>query len=93
MIDPMDGISSSSSNSFNPNEALSSLGGNDGRDIFDGYALQGNTIKIDKIRSFMGILSGCVAGILGLTGLLGIGRRIPSVSHILYLYDLFLHII
>jgi hypothetical protein len=72
MIDPMEGISSPNSG-FNPSEALSSLGGNDGRDIFDGYALQGNSIKIDQIRSFMGILSGCVAGILGLTGLFGIG--------------------
>ena len=31
-----------------------------------------NAKAIDRIRSFMGIVSGCVAGILGLTGLEGL---------------------
>lgn len=43
------------------------------KDVFDPVALNFNLKKIDNIRSFMGIASGCVAGIFGLTGLQGLG--------------------
>jgi hypothetical protein len=43
------------------------------KDVFDPNALMFNLKRIDKIRSFMGIVSGCVAGIFGLTGLQGLG--------------------
>ena len=43
------------------------------KDVFDPIALNSNLKRIDKIRSFMGIVSGCVAGICGLTGLQGLG--------------------
>ena len=39
---------------------------------FDPVALGTNLQRIDKIRSFMGIVSGCVAGIFGLTSFEGL---------------------
>lgn len=47
-------------------------GGGQG-EIFNLQAQMYNIKKMDEIRSFMGILSGCVAGICGLTGLQGLG--------------------
>lgn len=41
------------------------------REVFDPLAMGANFQRIDRIRSVMGIASGCVAGILGLTGLTG----------------------
>jgi hypothetical protein len=69
----MEGISS-----FHPNDAYRSVG--DGRDIFDGFLLQGNMMKVDRIHSFMGIISGCVAGVTGLTGWVGIGMDLSCVD-------------
>ena len=43
------------------------------QEVFDMDAFRYNFRKMDKIRSFMGIVSGCVAGVLGLTGLSGLG--------------------
>ena len=49
------------------------------KDVFDPNALNFNLKNIDKIRSFMGIVSGCVAGILGITGILpGFGESIAD---------------
>ena len=45
-----------------------------GEEVFDVNAFKSNLRKIDKIRSFMGIISGCVAGVCGLTGLSGLGE-------------------
>jgi len=42
------------------------------REVLDMTAAMANHKKVDTIRSFMGIVSGCVAGILGLTGLEGL---------------------
>lgn len=67
MIDPMANISRPDGSSNQGD-----MTGGEGRDVFDMGALQSNTIKTDKIRSFMGIVSGCIAGILGLTGLEGL---------------------
>jgi hypothetical protein len=77
MIDPMADID-------NPNAAMPAGGGGgsgdnniDGdhsQEVFDTNAYRANFIKMDKIRSFMGIASGCVAGVCGLTGLSGLGK-------------------
>lgn len=45
----------------------------DAKEVFDPNALNQNMMRIDKVRSFMGIVSGCVAGISGFTGLEGLG--------------------
>jgi len=44
------------------------------KEVFDMDAFRYNFRKMDKIRSFMGIVAGCVAGVLGLTGLSGLGE-------------------
>jgi hypothetical protein len=44
------------------------------QEVFDMDAYKSNFRKVDKIRSFMGIASGCVAGVCGLTGLSGLGE-------------------
>mmetsp|Transcript_661 Transcript_661/g.1029 ORF Transcript_661/g.1029 Transcript_661/m.1029 type:complete len:128 (-) Transcript_661:1743-2126(-) len=46
-------------------------GGGQG-EIFNLQAQMYNIKKMDEIRSFMGIVSGCAAGIWGLTGLQGL---------------------
>lgn len=52
---------------------FSTIGG-EGKDIFDVPSVQLNMKRMDKVRSFMGIVSGCVAGVLGLTGIEGFGE-------------------
>lgn len=58
---------------------MANLGGSgaaaesDAKEVFDPAQLQQNFQRIDNIRSLMGIISGCVAGICGLTGLEGLG--------------------
>lgn len=49
-------------------------GGDGNQEVFDMNAYRSNLGKMDKIRSFMGIASGCVAGVCGLTGLSGLGE-------------------
>jgi hypothetical protein len=44
------------------------------KQVFDPMIVQVNLQRIDRIRSVMGIASGCVAGVLGLTGLNGLGK-------------------
>jgi ER membrane protein complex subunit 6 len=66
MIDPMAGL-----------DAAAPAAGDaaDEKDVIDFMALRFNLQRIDRIRSVMGIASGCVAGILGLTGLQGFGKH------------------
>mmetsp|Transcript_2927 Transcript_2927/g.6512 ORF Transcript_2927/g.6512 Transcript_2927/m.6512 type:complete len:84 (+) Transcript_2927:196-447(+) len=45
------------------------------KEVFDPVALNMNLQRVDKVRSFMGILAGCVAGICGLTGWDGLGKK------------------
>jgi hypothetical protein len=66
MIDPMAGLDGSGAP---PTDA-------DEKDVIDMVSLRINLQRVDKIRSVMGIASGCVAGILGLTGLEGLGKSI-----------------
>ena len=42
-------------------------------EIVDPLIVQMNLSSIERIRSVMGIASGCIAGILGLTGMEGFG--------------------
>ncbi len=42
-------------------------------EIVDPLIVQMNLSRIERIRSVMGIASGCIAGILGLTGMEGFG--------------------
>ena len=56
---------------------MSTMGGpsdDNNKEVFDMDAFRSNFRKMDKIRSFMGIVAGCVAGVLGLTGLSGLGE-------------------
>ena len=41
-------------------------------EVFDLHAQQQNIQKMESIKSFMGIVNGCCAGILGLTNSVGI---------------------
>jgi hypothetical protein len=42
-------------------------------EIVDPLIVQMNLSRIERIRSVMGIASGCIAGIVGLTGMEGFG--------------------
>jgi hypothetical protein len=44
------------------------------KEVYDPIAMQVNMQRIERIRSVMGIVSGCVAGIVGLTSLEGLGK-------------------
>lgn len=57
----------------NHSAAIAAGGGGSGDNNIDGDG-DHHSIKMDKIRSFMGIASGCVAGVCGLTGLSGLGK-------------------
>ena len=48
--------------------------GVDSKEVFDPMILQFNLQRIERIRSVMGIASGCIAGIAGLTGWEGISK-------------------
>ncbi len=74
MIDPMANLGNEG---FDPNSVIgdgdSLLSGRNRHFIINMHAVHLNNKKIDKVRSLMGIISGCVAGICGLTGLQGLG--------------------
>lgn len=63
MIDPMAGLDESPAMASEENT----------KEVFDSMTLQRNLQRVDKIRSVMGIASGCAAGIVGFTGLEGFG--------------------
>ena len=73
MIDPMADLAAGGPDMMN-----SAMGGGpsdeNNKEVFDMDAFRYNFRKMDKIRSFMGIVAGCVAGVLGLTGLSGLGE-------------------
>jgi hypothetical protein len=54
----------------------------DEKDVIDMASLQYNLQRVDTIRSVMGIASGCVAGIFGLTGLEGLGKRYNHIAQL-----------
>ena len=72
MIDPMadiDGTTSGSGGGAMAMDPSTNADGEHNQEVFDINAHRINMKKMDYIRSFMGIVSGCVAGVLGLTGL------------------------
>jgi hypothetical protein len=68
MIDPMAGLDA----------APGGAAPEDEKDVIDVTSLRYNLERVDKIRSVMGIASGCVAGVCGLTGLEGLGTSMLS---------------
>jgi hypothetical protein len=54
--------------------AVSSMTSNKKEMVFDPIAMHVNFQRVERIRSVMGIASGCVAGTLGMTGLQGLGE-------------------
>jgi hypothetical protein len=46
------------------------------REVFDGMAYQMNMARMERIRSVMGIASGCIVGICGFTGFQGFGKQL-----------------
>jgi len=85
MIDPMADIGSG----FDPTKSNGS-GEGGGTEILNFHALQLNHRKIDYVQSFMGIVSGCVAGICRFTGLEGLGKRNffpPRFENAVYLFN------
>ena len=77
MIDPMAGLDGS------PQGDMSSDAANS-KEVFDVVALQRNMQRIEKIRSVMGIASGCVSGIIGLTGLEGLGESLALLTSMIF---------
>jgi hypothetical protein len=71
MIDPMADIDQASP--AGP-DMDGGVGADGNLEVFDANAYRSNLAKMDKIRSFMGIAAGCVAGVCGLTGLGGLGE-------------------
>lgn len=49
-------------------------GGGNTKEVFDPIIMQVNAQRIDRIHAVMGITSGCVAGIIGLTSLQGLRK-------------------
>jgi EMC6 len=72
MIDPMADLGSSSGGAAATTES-------DAKEVFDPNVWNQNMQRIDKVRSLMGILSGCVAGIFGFTGWEGLGTFVIVV--------------
>lgn len=82
MIDPMANISQQGPMGAGPNAGGAS---NDetvveSKNVYDFEAMKYNESKMEKIKSFMGIVSGCCAGILGLTN--GLGLLFFVVCHL-----------
>lgn len=63
----------------------STLNDNATKQVVDGLALQLNLKRLDRIRSVMGITSGCIAGILGCTGLQGLRKFVCRMRNDLIL--------
>lgn len=70
MQDPMANLTGDAPSGGNP----SNMDGGNTKEVFDPVAMQMNLQRIGRIRSVMGIASGCVAGILGLTGFEGLSE-------------------
>ncbi len=70
MLDPMANISSPGAQQ--PGAPGAGPPGEESMEVFDRHAQRQNTQKMDSIKSFMGIVTGCCAGILGLTNMRGI---------------------
>ena len=74
MIDPMAGLDGGGGG------ANDGAGGNGSgsKDVIDFGQLRLNLQRTDKVRSVMGIASGCLAGICGLTGFEGLCKSFAA---------------
>lgn len=80
MIDPMANITSQGPvgpGGQSPNDDNTVV---EAKDVCDFQAMKYNELKMDRIKSFMGIVSGCCAGILGLTN--GFGLLFFALCHL-----------
>ena len=59
-----------------PDTTSTNTTNNNTKQVVDGLALQLNLKRLDRIRSVMSITSGCMAGVLGCTGLQGLGALV-----------------
>jgi hypothetical protein len=75
MQDPMAGLTSGGDGSNTVTSSTNS------KQVVDGMALQLNMKHLDRIRSVMSITSGCIAGILGCSGLQGLGTWDVHSNH------------
>jgi hypothetical protein len=74
MMDPMGDVGASSVDNTNATDATTGADHNlKSNEIVDPLIVQMNLSRVERIRSVMGIASGCIAGILGLTGMEGFG--------------------
>jgi hypothetical protein len=74
MMDPMGDIGGGTVDPTSPTTIENSTGTIlKSNEIVDPFIIQLNLSRIERIRSIMGISSGCIAGILGLTGMEGLG--------------------
>ena len=77
MMDPMADVGASSGDSTAVAASLDATTGAysnlKSNEIVDPLIVQMNLSRIERIRSVMGIASGCIAGTLGLTGMEGFG--------------------
>lgn len=73
MQDPMANLTGEAPGGQGQNNGSMGIGNT--KQVFDPVALQINMQRIDRIRSVMGIAAGSAAGIIGLTGLEGFGKR------------------
>jgi hypothetical protein len=71
-MDPMANISSSGAGANGGAQQNNDNTVVEARDVCDLQAMKLNESKMDKIKSYMGIISGCCAGILGLTNIFGL---------------------
>ncbi len=85
MIDPMADIDHASP--VGPEMDGGGSGGDGNQEVFDTNAYKSNFAKMDRIRSFMGIASGCVAGVCGLTGLGGLGEFFAYGGAVSFIYS------
>jgi len=77
-MDPMAGLDDAPSQGDTPSDSGHS------KEVFDSVALQRNMQRVDNIRSVVGIASGCVAGIIGLTSLDGLSMTLFCESDFFY---------
>jgi hypothetical protein len=73
MMDPMGDVGANVDNNAAVDATTGAYHNLRSNEIVDPLIVQMNLSRIERIRSVMGIASGCIAGILGLTGMEGFG--------------------
>lgn len=70
MNDPMAGIDTNAADA----PSITAADEMDSKEVFEPMILQSNLQRIERVRSVMGIASGCMSGIAGLTGWEGLSK-------------------